>query len=117
MAGRPHSCGPGAWSLKQDRRSWGAATRAWAIEAAKEEAARANAKAQEAKRLERTEAALLQNAGGNPRDVPTEASEAAGGAAGVALATAPCSSGSSVSVCCVRACKTCGHTTCTGDTC
>lgn len=35
MAGRPHSCGPGAWSLKQDRRGWDAATRAWAEEAAK----------------------------------------------------------------------------------
>ena len=34
-AGRPHSCGPGAWSLKQDRRGWDAATRAWAQEAAK----------------------------------------------------------------------------------
>ena len=34
-AGRPHSCGPGAWSVKQDRRSWDAATKAWADEAAK----------------------------------------------------------------------------------
>ena len=34
-AGRPHSCGPGAWSLKQDRRGWDAATKAWADEVAK----------------------------------------------------------------------------------
>ena len=34
-AARPHSCGPGAWSLKQDRHSWDARTKAWAAEVAK----------------------------------------------------------------------------------
>ena len=34
-AGRPHSCGPGSWSLEQDRGSWDAPTRAWAAEQAK----------------------------------------------------------------------------------
>lgn len=30
MSQRPHSCGPGAWSLPADRRGWDEATRAWA---------------------------------------------------------------------------------------
>ena len=29
---RPHSCGPGAWSLPADRKSWDAQTKAWAAE-------------------------------------------------------------------------------------
>lgn len=34
MNQRPHSCGPGAWSLPADRGSWDAATKAWAAEVA-----------------------------------------------------------------------------------
>ena len=30
MSQRPHSCGPGAWSLPADRKSWDASTKAWA---------------------------------------------------------------------------------------
>ena len=32
MSQRPHSCGPGAWSLPADRKSWDAQTKAWAAE-------------------------------------------------------------------------------------
>jgi hypothetical protein len=35
MSQKPHSCGPGAWSLPADRRSWDEATHAWAAEQAK----------------------------------------------------------------------------------
>ena len=30
MAQRPHSCGPGAWSLPADRRGWSAQMKEWA---------------------------------------------------------------------------------------
>ena len=32
---KPHSCGPGAWSVPSDRKGWTAEMRAWAEEAAK----------------------------------------------------------------------------------
>ena len=32
MSQRPHSCGPGAWSLPADRGSWDAQTKAWAAQ-------------------------------------------------------------------------------------
>ena len=33
---RPHSCGPGAWSLPEHRGAWDAQTKVWARETAKE---------------------------------------------------------------------------------
>ena len=35
MREKPHSCGPGAWSLERDRGGWDAQTRAWAAERAR----------------------------------------------------------------------------------
>ena len=54
---------------------------------AREEVAKASLKAEEAKRLERTEAALLHNAGGKPEQIAAStAAELENGAIGVALA-------------------------------
>ena len=35
MAQKPHSCGPGAWSLPSQRKSWNETMHAWASEEAK----------------------------------------------------------------------------------